>query len=354
MTISHIQLPDILPQPSGPTITPSTSIPAEVIAGTVSSLCWLAGCSALAVAGSDGTVALWQVAHTAQAAGGASCVPRAAPAPAPDAQGSPAAGGDAGAQVADAGAAACIPPPQLLTSLRGHTDQVLGMASGSLPASPTQPQGRDTFIAWLFTAARDQAVRAWALDVPQLEQQLAAQQRQKQQQELEAARAKAQAKLDALVAAASGASPSGDVVAGRDGTEVAACVAGTGGVEQGPQGAEVASAGQAGAPAAGLASGSVAGDEAGSEAVAGEVENEEAGASDLPAFMAAAPANSLLAGMPGSRKKKGPSLGAKPILARPVAQVGGVSSNGWVVAAVVVLSCLLLVHHETDTCDSRL
>lgn len=260
------------PAPSPPAI--SVSLPGDNMAGTVSSVCWLSGCRALAVGAADGVVHVWRVPG---AADGASSLA------------TPAQAGVAGDLE---GGAVPSPPassgdPMLLTVLKGHSDQVLGMVSPTTPTTPAAPAAQ---LTWLFTAARDQAVRAWVMDINKLEAQADAR--------AAAAAATAAAAAAAAAQAASLQPESGPMATtADDGSQVTTA----GGAGVGDVGATLAGTG---------AGGDVQGLVASSEVAAAGLES-----SQLPACMTSAPTSSILVGSVGGKgKKKGAGLGAKPLL----------------------------------------
>jgi hypothetical protein len=211
----------------------------------VSCMSWVAGCTLLAVAATEGhAIQLWTVPPLW---------------PEQYRTGVPVASPDLQFQ-----GSSSLQAPQMVATLRGHTDQVLSMTPLSLPPSSSpQPSGsrgipssqataqdqqggmvENPFglgqgehlavvsTAWLLTASRDQSVRSWAVQparvLSQYHQQQALQ-RQKEEQErrereeeaererlrqeaaqaLEAAKARVQAMAAEMMAKAQAAPPAG-------------------------------------------------------------------------------------------------------------------------------------------------
>ncbi len=276
---------------------------------TPTALAWLPGAAALAVAsGDDFTVQIWAGVTAADRADAA----------------------------AEKGAAARPPPPQawalvapaspaLLGAVKGHTDVIAGLVARSCYAD--HPAARQ--LAWLFTAGRDQSVRAHAVDLAALWRAFCAARQQQllqQQREKEMAAAARQA---AAAAAAAKAEQGGEGAVEGD-TATAAAVEGAlpgaeGGAEEGeggaaPEGGEGAAAGDGAAAEAGEGAGGVA--------------------------VAAAAGKTVLAGVPGGRpkgSKKAPAVGAKPII-DPSGQASGFAC---LPMRPCCARCARLPHHVT-------
>ena len=178
-------------------------------------MAWLPGCSLLAIACGDGSVQLWRLPVLSPSASAPPPAPfPVTPSSTPNAHSHPAAAAAAAAAAAGVQTATdfalgtspeeCSAVPHLVTVLKGHNDQVLGMqaVAWSRPAAPHAPTAADVATAAaqsvdysaadggiskglsvLFTAGRDQTVRSWVLEPAALLQQHWRQKRQQLQQQ---------------------------------------------------------------------------------------------------------------------------------------------------------------------------